>query len=75
MTRFQLSPRTTVLSTRFVMKEGSPILCVAHFEDGLWQFFGPEEEVADEDILVVALEEVLAVGSAIHELAQLPQGF
>jgi hypothetical protein len=63
---------TAVFTTRFVISENSPILFVYHFEDGYWQFSGPEDEVKNEDIKLVALSEIIKIDPTILEISDLP---
>lgn len=74
MTDFPDAPDTAVITTRYVVRQQSPILFVFHFEDGYWQFAGREENLPDTDFLVLRLEEVVALDSSILEIADLPMG-
>ena len=64
-----------VFTTRQVLREGKPILHVAHdADDGAWQFHdGGSAHSADA--MVVALEEVFARDPSVAALADLPLGW
>lgn len=75
--RFADAPDTAVITTVYVVRQQSPILFVAHFEDGYWQFSGAEGEeggLPDEDYLVLALEEVVALDGTVADVSDLPRG-
>ena len=74
---FADAPDTAVITTVYVVRQQSPILFVAHFEDGYWQFSGAEGEeggLPDEDYLVLTLEEVVALDKTVVEVSDLPRG-
>jgi hypothetical protein len=57
-----------------IFKENKPIVYVSHdSEDGSWQFLTGEAVTAD-DIMIVALEEVVKKDPTINELFQLAKG-
>ena len=72
--QFKESLNTAVFTTRYVVEESSPILFVYHDDDGSWQFHGGEQEVSDNDMRLVALEEVIKLDKSILELADMPIG-
>ena len=75
--RFEDAPDTAVITTVYVVRHESPIVFVAHFEDGYWQFLGDEGEqegLPDEDFLVLLLAEVGALNGTILEVSDLPRG-
>lgn len=74
MAIFADAPNTAVITTKYVVRQQSPILSVYHFADGFWQFSGREEHLLDADYLVVGLAEVVALDSSILEVAGLPLG-
>ena len=39
-----------------------------------WQFHGFEDNVADEDIRLVALDEIVEIDASVLELAEMPKG-
>ena len=52
-------PDVSVLTTRQIIEQGAPIMCVTHdLEDGMWQFLH-SDEVDEGDVLLVTLESVL----------------
>ena len=74
MKEFKESPNTAVFTTRFVVEKESTIVYVSHDEDGSWQFHGFEDNVADEDIRLVALDEIVEIDASVLELAEMPKG-
>jgi hypothetical protein len=62
-------------TVRQIVRDGNPILRVAHdSEDGAWQFLewgSPREE----DAMIVSLEEMTQIDPSIIELADLPLGW
>jgi hypothetical protein len=50
---FSESLDTAVFTTRFVVRDKSPILFVSHDADGSWQFHGNETNVDDKDMMLV----------------------
>jgi hypothetical protein len=63
-----------VFTTRFVIKENSPILKVYHDDDGDWQFIGKETNLKEMDAMVVSLEEILNFDPSLKQLLSLPLG-
>jgi len=74
MKTFNEKSNTAVFTTRFVIERISPILFVFHFNDGSWQFSGPEENLSDGDFRVIALDEVIEIDSTVLEIADMPLG-
>jgi hypothetical protein len=74
MITFAEAPDTAVITTKYVVRQQSPILFVFHFEDGFWQFAGQEEQLLDADYLVLRLDEIIALDPSILEVADLPLG-
>jgi hypothetical protein len=72
---FSESSDTAVFTTRFVVRDKSPILFVYHDADGSWQFHGNETNVDDKDMMLVGLGEVIEIDNTILEIADLPLGF
>lgn len=72
MKKFNDDLNTAVITTRYVLEDGSPILSIFHYDDGSWQFSGPEENLIDEDYRVLSLEEIIKMDSSVLEVADLP---
>ncbi len=72
MKKFAENLNTAVITTKFILDNNSPILYVFHYNDGFWQFSGPEEELNDEDYRVVSLQEIINIDSSVCEVADLP---
>ena len=72
---FDQARNVAAISTRQVMREGAPILYVAHhLDDHSWTFL--DAGVFDtEDALVVGMGEVVAIDSSLFEIADLPPGW
>lgn len=75
MKQLQDSLNTAVFTTSYVVNKNSPILFVYHGEDGSWQSHGPEENVDDENIRLVALGEIINIDTSVLEIADMPIGF
>ncbi len=72
--RFSEGKNRAVITTKFVVDEGHPILLVTHDEDGDWQFLcGSTNEPADGRL--VSLGSAVAEHPALAELADLPVGW
>jgi hypothetical protein len=63
-----------VFTTRYVIKEQSPIVCVLHDEDGDWQFLGREGNLTEDDAMVVSLDEMIQFDRTLSEVVDLPVG-
>jgi hypothetical protein len=60
-----------VFTTRFVIKNNSPITFITHDENGDWQFMG-DDDFEENDAMIVSLEEMIEHDSSILEVADLP---
>ena len=72
---FDEPKNVATITTRQILREGQPILLVAHAaDDGTWQFLtgGP---FSTEDALLVALQEIVKHDPTVCELADLPLGW
>lgn len=65
---------TTVFTTAFVVNQGAAILYVAHDADGDWQFFSADGAVM-EQVMLVSINELLALDATLQEVLDLPVGF
>jgi hypothetical protein len=70
--KFRENLNTAVLTTRFVIEGLSDILHIFHYEDGSWQFSGPEENLLEQDYRIVSLGEIIELDDTITELAGMP---
>jgi hypothetical protein len=71
-------PNVAVFTTTRVVKDGEPILYVAHdAEDGAWQFHAGAEigSGALAEVMVVSLQSMLERDQSLSELADLPLGW
>lgn len=57
-----------VITTKFVLENNSPIVSVFKDIEGDWQFFGPEENISEDEARVISLEEILQIDSSINEI-------
>ena len=74
MKKFKESLNTIVFTSKYVAIEGSPIVYVAHHEDGSWEFWG--NQIIDEsEIMLVTLEQILNKDNTILDLADFPFEF
>lgn len=66
---------TGTLTTRQVMEQGAPILVVTHFpDDHSWAFTcGLAED--EKDVLIVAMEDVIALDPTLSEISDLEPGW
>ncbi len=72
MKKFEDDLNTAIITTKYILDRQSPILFVFHYDDGSWQFSGPEEDLEDEDYRVISLEEIIAIDASVLEVADLP---
>jgi hypothetical protein len=72
MKEFADDLNTAVITTKYVLEGKSPILFIFHYDDGSWQFSGPEENLLDEDYRVLSLDEIIRMDSSVLEVADLP---
>lgn len=63
-----------IITTKFVVNEGSLITRVIHDDDGDWQFLGTEQELCDSDAIVLSLSEILAHDPTLDTIINLPIG-
>jgi hypothetical protein len=57
----------TVITTRFVLEHGSPVLSVYRDEDGDWQFLGAEE-CGEDDARVLSVAQMLSLDASLAGL-------
>ena len=72
MKKFIDDLNTAVITTKYVLEGKSSILFVFHYDDGYWQFSGPEVDLPDEDYRLVSLEEIISMDATVLEIADLP---
>lgn len=74
MKKFTESLNTVVFTSKYVINQNSPIVYVAHNNDGTWEFWG--EQIIDEsEIMLVSLEQIIKRDNSILKLADLPVEF
>lgn len=64
----------SVMTTSYVLCNGSPVTFVLYDEDGDWQLFGEEEVNEEEEAYLVAVEEILEMEPALKRLPDLRPG-
>lgn len=64
----------SVLTTSYVLTNGSPVTFVLYDEDGDWQLFGEEDVTDDEDAYLVSVDEILEMEPALRKLPDLQPG-
>lgn len=73
--KFSDNLNTAVFTTKYILKESSPVLYVFHYEnDGAWSFSG-YEDCRDSDYRVISLEEMINIDNSILDLADMPYGY
>ena len=76
--KFADPPNVAVFTTTRVIKDGEPILFVAHeADDGAWQFHAGAEigSGALAEVIVVSLKTMIERDESLIELADLPLGW
>ena len=63
----------TVISSRFVVNEGSSITAVFYDEDGDWQLFS-DEPIEMEDTVIVSVQQILEIDNTLLNLPELEAG-
>ena len=61
-----------VITTRFVISDGSMISRVIHDDEGDWQFLGSEQEIHKSDAIVLSLSEILEHDPTLENIINLP---
>ncbi len=64
----------SVLTTSYVLTNGSPVTFVLYDEDGDWQLFGEEAISEEEDAYLVSIEEILEMEPALRKLPDMQPG-
>lgn len=64
----------SVLTTSYVLTNGSPVTFVLYDEDGDWQLFGDDETNEDEDAYLVSVDEILEMEPALRKLPDMQPG-
>lgn len=72
---YQDPPNVAVYAVRAIADRRLPILVVHHDDDGEWQFQTDTPEDSDENVMVVALREILDLDQTVTETADLPCGW
>ena len=72
MTGYFNDKNMAVITSRYVLFDKTPILCVFHNTDGIWEFYGKEELTRDDDYMVISIEEIINLDLTILELSLMP---
>lgn len=64
----------SILTTSYVLTNGSPVTFVLYDEDGDWQLFGDDETNEDEDAYLVSVDEILEMEPALRKLPDMQPG-
>ena len=64
----------SVLTTSYVLTNGSRITFVLYDEDGDWQLFGDDEVDDEEDAYLVSVDEILEMEPILKKLPDLQPG-
>ncbi|WP_338288322.1 hypothetical protein [Luteolibacter sp. LG18] len=72
---FDQSPNCATFTTSLVMREHEPITHVYHDEDDhAWQFHAADA-ASEDQMMIVALKEVVDLDPSVLEVADLPPGW
>ncbi|MCP2025051.1 hypothetical protein L1276_000191 [Flavobacterium sp. HSC-32F16] len=71
--KFREPKNLTTFTTRQWLSEGKPIIRVIHDEDGDWQFL-TDDEITTENVIIVALEQLIIKDKTLNELFDLEYG-
>jgi hypothetical protein len=72
---FDQAPNVAAITTRQVLEDGLPILCVTHYSDDHdWAFVCGTTD-ATEDGRVITMEEALNLDPTLRTIADLPPGW
>ena len=63
-----------VMTTAYVLCNGSPVTYVVYDEDGDWQLFGDDEFDDDDDAYMATVEEILEMEPALKKLPDMQPG-
>jgi hypothetical protein len=74
MKKISDSLNTAVFTTKYVMRNNSPIIYVSHDDEGYWLFVGKETNLQDEEYMLVSLDEIIKHDATVIEVADLPRG-
>ncbi len=61
-----------VITTKYILEEGEPILYVIRDEDGDWQFLDGQD-ITEADAIVVSLGQIIERDNSIKELLDMPK--
>ncbi len=67
------NPNKAVLTTRYVIKNNSSVVCVIYDEDGDWQFLGAEE-IDESDAVVFSMKEMIKHDGTLCNIPELECG-
>ena len=62
-----------VLTTRYVVKNNSPVVTVIYDEDDDWQFLGAEE-IDESDAVVLSMKEMIKHDDTLYNIPELKCG-
>ena len=72
---FDQAPNVAAVTTRQVIEQNLPILCVTHYsDDHSWGFVCGTTDARD-DGRVIAMNEALEIDPTLREIADLPPGW
>ncbi|HVU99127.1 MAG TPA: hypothetical protein VHE34_28085 [Puia sp.] len=72
--KFKENLNTAVFTSDYVLSGSSPIVYIAHHEDGSWEFWS-KETISESDVRVVSLQQIIAIDPSVLEVADLPLQF
>ncbi len=72
---FDQSPETAALTTRQIIEDGNPILCIVHYSDDHSWLFACGSTAQNEDGRVISMQQALKIDPSIAQVADLPPGW
>ncbi len=73
---FNDPPNVAVIANRKIVSGTDWIAYVSHdLDDGAWQFYTADAEVAEGDAALVSLENIVRIDATVSQLADLPLGW
>lgn len=64
-----------IFTTKYVLKEHSPVIHVMHENNGDWQFLGKENNLKEKDAMIISMEEILEHDPTLQTVLSLPLGY
>ncbi|NEN75456.1 hypothetical protein F9B74_03825 [Pelistega sp. NLN82] len=73
---FNDDPNVAVITTKNILLKKMDITRVFHDnDDGMWQFLDSSEDITENEVVIIALKEIINLDITINELCSLPLGW